>query len=348
MEITTPLSADNRNREWVRELDPDLFNSPACHTLTELGLEFCADTTKRFGTPHQLVWTSGSYEFRVCTIYHSGGDDGHTSVGPLGAGAPRNGLIIAQQVNQAAGREVYTPLMRAIVFCALAGHDYCQLCGRSLLPYESGGPQSGDEYASAMHVKTRYLTVGYNKYIANQLYKNVLSTAYNPIEHSQNVDYGAWYTSADPIWDILQQELAAAADLFGVISRRGALNAIEHVIESMCLVRNDCILQERLMVRGIDPHKITTVPALLKIIGTDRVLRKVFIALFAEQPIFLDTLVYSDRAIKVACGYRIDELFPGKREESKGLLDKIAHSLRCGNSPLNAWLIARRYAGYPA
>src|SRR4051812_18015133 len=115
----------------VRVLDPELLERSDTSQLVELGLQIGKEVTEYFGTPSAPKWASGAHETSVIMSYHNGGEDGHTSVGPEGAGVPRNVLLIAKAVNDAAGREVYDPLMRATAFYAAESHDSRQLCGRA-------------------------------------------------------------------------------------------------------------------------------------------------------------------------------------------------------------------------
>ena len=126
----------------VQRLDPELLATEETKQLVMLGAEFGREVTEHYGTPAHPKWATGSFETDVFMSYHNGGEDGHTSVGPRGAGVPRNVLIIAEAVNSAAGQEIYSPLMRAAAFCAAEAHDSHQLCGRTLLP-EGQGEDTG-------------------------------------------------------------------------------------------------------------------------------------------------------------------------------------------------------------
>src|SRR5262245_5215766 len=116
----------------IADLDAALFASAQTRALVELGLDATAEVTARYGTPAAPHWASGEVETEVFMSYHNGGEDGHTSVGPLGDGVPRNALLIANAVNAVAGREVIGVRLRAVAFAAGCFHDHTQLCGRSL------------------------------------------------------------------------------------------------------------------------------------------------------------------------------------------------------------------------
>ncbi|HSX01356.1 MAG TPA: hypothetical protein VLF67_03890 [Candidatus Saccharimonas sp.] len=114
----------------VTKLDPELMLAPETRRLVEVGAAAIVDVTDQFGTPHHPKMTSGTHEKAVLMTYHNGGrfteeggDHGYTSIGPEGVGVPRNVLVIAAAVNEAAKHaglpEVYSAKMRAQGFAAL-------------------------------------------------------------------------------------------------------------------------------------------------------------------------------------------------------------------------------------
>jgi hypothetical protein len=333
----------------VRVLDPELLERPDTRQLVELGARMGKEVTEHFGTPSAPKWASGTHETDVIMSYHNGGEDGHTSVGPEGAGVPRNTLLIAKAVNDAAGREVYDPLMRATAFYAGEAHDSRQLCGRALLPSEGQGEGRGDERLSAEDARDRYLAAGGNSEVAQQVYDDVMATAFNPQTGAQNVDREAWRanpTDPDLTRAVLGQELTAAADLLGPTGPRGPLGAVEYSVESLCLVQKDQVVQERLRAHGVDPASVTTMEQMFELIGQDEVLRGAFADTVAGQSkFFSDYLKYSDEAIRATCGKGIDDLFPG-RVQNAATLAQYAEALRAGENPQAIWGHARVLAGY--
>jgi hypothetical protein len=132
----------------IQALDTELTARPETRQLVEMGVQFGVEITANFGTPDNPRWADGTVEHGVFMSYHNGGPDGHTSVGPKGSGVPRNVLLISHAVNNAAGYEVFDPLMRATAFYSAEAHDEKQLCGRTLLP-EGQVAGNGDERMSA-------------------------------------------------------------------------------------------------------------------------------------------------------------------------------------------------------
>ena len=332
----------------VRALDPELLESEETRKLVELGAQFGEKVTGDFGTPDAPKWASGTHETGVFMSYHNGGEDGHTSVGAQGVGVPRNVLVIAKAVNDAAGSEVYTPPMRARSFYGAEAHDSAQLCGRALLP-EGQGEGRGDERLSAEAARDRYLSAGGDEAAARQIYDDVMATAFNPVTGTQNVDYTAWHadpSNAEALTAVLEQELTAAADLLGPTRPRGPLGAVEYSVESLCLAQKEGVVQQRLRAQGIEPASITDTAQLLDVIAEDEVLRGAFADTVAGQSkFFSDFLRYSDEAIRTVCGQSIDDLFPG-RLENAATLAQYAEALRAGEHPRAVWQHARQLAGY--
>jgi hypothetical protein len=332
----------------VRRLDPELLAYPDTRQLITLGARAIGEVTQQYGTPDAPEWASGTHETDVLMVYHNGGEDGHTSVGPRGSGVPRNTLIIAQAVNTSAGREVYSPLMRAVSFYGGAEHDIRQLCGRALSP-EGQGEGRGDERLSAEDARDRYLAAGGSPAVAQRTYNATLATAFNPETQTQNVDREAWHANFDDpelAQTVLEQELTVTADLFGSTGPRGPLNSIEYSVESLCLVQKGRTIQEQLRADGIPPASITTIEQLLGFIAQNKVLRSLFAKTVGENAKFTsDYLRYPDEAIRTACGSGIDDLFPGRLQNGATLAD-YAEALRDGEDPHSIWQQARAHAGY--
>lgn len=318
----------------VAELDPILLDDPATRVLVDIGAEFIAEVTDRYGSPSDLRWASGAIESDVAMTYHNGGADGHSSVGPLGAGVPRAVLQIAAAMNQAAGSEVVTPLARAAVFAAAGAHDHTQLCGRALLP-EGKTPGCGDERISAGTAHARCLAAGVPADTAHMVRVAIGATAFDPTMRTQNVDY-----SLVPEL-ILAQEITAAADLLSLAVARGPLSSIEHVAEALCLHQHDRIIQRRLPLAT----SITNLPWLLDCIGEDTELRAAFTASVEGQARFYAGHTYSDRRIREVCGSGIDDLFP-RRAENTETLRIFVRLLDEGRTPAELWHQARVTAGY--
>lgn len=350
--ILQPMNIENAEIQAtlteVRILDHELLEHPDTRQLIEMGAQFGAEVTEQFGTPNNPKWAHGSIEYGVFMSYHNGGPDGHTSTSPKGTGVPRNVLIIAKAVNDAAGREVFNPMMRATAFYGAEAHDKKQFFGRTLLP-EGQGADNGDERMSAKEARDRYLAAGGNPKVAQQTYDNIIATAFNPQTSTQNVNYVAWRTNpSDPVLTrkVLGQELTAAADLLSPTSKRGLLGSIEHCVEVMCLGLKDRVIQERMQVRGINPTAITSMEQMLVIIGEDNTLRQGFTdTLVGNSKFVSDYLKYSDYAIRAACGKGIDELFPGRAENATAL-SQYGVVLHAGMTPLEIWRQARITAGY--
>lgn len=289
------------NRAAVAELDPALLEGSATRPLIELGNRFIAEVTERYGTPAAPRWASGEVETEVFMAYHCGGADGHTSVGPLGAGVPRAVLQIAAAINDAAGREVVDPMLRATLYVAAAAHDHTQLCGRSLLP-EGQGHAHGDERRSAELARAHCLGIGAHHQVAATAYVSVMATAFDPVSKRQNVDYD--HTDRA----VLAQEITAAADLLSLTARRGPLGSVEMVSESLCLRQRGRLVQQRLPLAA----SIDSLPWLLDCIDRDPVLTSAFAEGIAGQIAFYSGHRYSDARIRAVCGAGIDELFDGR------------------------------------
>lgn len=330
----------------VRILDPELLEHPGTRLLVELGAQFSAEVTHNYGTPADPKWASGTYETDVFMSYHNGGEDGHTSIGPKGVGVPRSVLLIAPRVNHEAGREVYTPGMRAAALCAAGAHDSRQLCGRALLP-EGQGEGRGDERLSAEDAYDRCLAAGSGQEVAQEVYDDVDATAFNPKTSTQNVYYTAWRNNPDDpalTRTVLGQELIAVADLFHLTSLRGSLGAVEYAVERLCLIQKDRLMQKTLQAYDIEPAN-TNISQLLDLIGHDQTLRRAFADDIAESAKFYAGLKFSDEAIRTACGYGIDDLFPGRMQNAH-TLSGYASELQAGEEPRIIWWRAQKHAGY--
>jgi hypothetical protein len=298
---TDPTTLHTSNLDAVAALDPVLIEDPATRRLIELGSRFIVEVTERFGTPAAPRWASGTVETEVFMAYHNGGMDGHTSVGPLGAGVPRGVLQIAAAINDAAGREVVDPLLRAMLFVAAAAHDHTQLCGRALLP-EGHGHHHGDERISAATARARCLEMGTDPETGTLVFVSVLATAFDPVSKRQNVDYDRTDRA------VLAQEITAAADLLSLTAPRGPLGSVEMVSESLCLRQRGRMVQTRLPLAA----SINSVPWLLDCVDRDAELRAAFAEGIAGQIAFYSGHRYSDTRIRAVCGAGIDDLFPGR------------------------------------
>lgn len=319
----------------VAELDPCLPGAPATRVLVDIGAQCIVEVTDRYGSPSDLRWASGTVEKYVPMAYHNAGSDGHSSVGPLGAGVPRGVLKIAAAMNTAAGREVVTPRVRAAAFAAAAAHDHTQLCGRALMP-EGQATGCGDERLSADTAHARCLAAGVPADTAHMVRQAIAATAFNPETRTQSVDY-----DQDPEL-VLAQELTAAADLLSLAVRRGPLSSLEHVTEALGLHQHGRIIQRRLPAAT----SINNLLWLLDCIDGDTELRAAFAASVQGQARFYEGHQYSDRYIRELCGGAgIDDLFPGRAENAEtlrifvGLLDD-------GHTPAELWHQSRVIAGY--
>jgi hypothetical protein len=331
----------------IYTLDPELFEYEDTRKLVELGLQYGEYVTKKYGTPAQPKWASGTHEADIFMSYHNGGETGHTSVGTGGAGVPRNVLVIASTVNTEAGGEIFTPIMRATTLYAAFAHDAHQLCGRSLLP-EGQGEDRGDERISAEMAHGVLLDAGFSFEIADQAYKYIMATAFNPHTSSQNVQYGEWNENrSDSIIlnSLLGQELIAAADLLSPSLAQGTLGSIAYSVEMMCLHQYGQPLQKRLHEMGVSTSNITTMEQMFALISKDDTLREIFHAkVVGQKAFFADYLHYSDKAIRFVCGKGIDELFAGGRERNVAMLSNYAIALEAGATPLEIWGDARKRA----
>lgn len=350
LKVQEGVKYTNRALEYTSRLDVQLFShSNESAKLVVTSIDFGKEVTEKFGTPDKPKWTSGRHERRVFMSYHNGGEDGHTSIGPHGAGVPRNVILLAHAVNEAAGEEIFDPIDRATGFYAANAHDLRQLCGRTLLS-EGQGKGRGDELLSAQiaaenYPSWRYLEAGGDPQVARHIYEGVMATAYNPETKTQNVDYKAWLENPnDPeiVQSLLNQELVAGGDWLGPTTPRGPLGAIEYAVEILFLKQRDQIGQKRLRTRGIEPASIQNMEQMMQIIGDDEVLSEIFTELVAEQGVFFKRhLRYSDKAIRSVCGKGIDELFPG-RMPNGAILDTAAVALkRKEEKPITVWKGAR-------
>jgi hypothetical protein len=347
--VRAEYEADLRRRLLdVDAIDPALLDGEHTRQLVEFGILSMDSITNNYGTPDRPRWASGACEQGVMMSFHNGGKDGHTSVGPLGAGVPRNVLRIARAVNEAAGYEVCDPKMRAEAFVAGGRHDEVQLNGRSLLP-EGQGSGRGDERMSAERARDSYIAAGGNPDTAQRIYNNTVATAYNPDTSAQNVQYEV--LRRDPhnpaaLRDVLGQELTTTADLLGAITERGRLGAIEYTIESLCLKQNGSIVQERLRAQGIEPASIISMQQMLEVVDQDPILREIFVDATVKEVKFVrDHLSYSDRIIRKLCGKGIDQLFPGRQDNVTRQVQYL-RLLQENASSVSIWQKARQVAGY--
>jgi hypothetical protein len=345
-EITQSPEIEHALRE-IYALDPELFDHEDTRKLVELGVQYGEYVTKKYGTPDQPKWATGTHEIDVLMSYHNGGETGHSSVGKGGAGVPRNVLIIAGTVNAEAGGEVYSPMVRATAMYAAYAHDAHQLCGRSLLP-EGRGEDRGDERMSAEMARDVLLSAGFTAETADSAYEYVMATAFNPLTSSQNVEYGEWdetHSDSIALRSVLGQELVAAADLLRLSLAQGALGAVVYSVEMMCLQQYGQPLQKRLHEMEVAPFNITTMEEMFVLIGKDDALREVFKTKVAgQEAFFADYLRYSDRAIRFVCGKGIDELFAGGRDRNIEVVSNYVMALEAGATPLEIWEDARRMA----
>lgn len=326
----------------VRRLDSELLNTEETTRLVILSAKYGKEITEQYGTPASPKWASGAFETDVFMSFHNGGEDGHTSVGPRGAGVPRNSLVIAKAVNSAAGKEIYNPLMRAVSFYAAQAHDSHQLCGRALLP-EGKGDGRGDERMSAVEARDRYLAANGDLAVADLIYAGIMATAFNPDTGKQNVSYepadhelGSNHSS-----NLLVQELVAAADLLSSNGPRGPLGALEYSVEQLCFEQKGRLTQTRLGSLGIATSTLSDIESMLGQIDTDPVLKAAFTETLAGQvKFFADFLEYSDVTIKSACGKGIDDMFPG-RPQNTDILKHFHHSLQEGQSVTMIWQQAK-------
>ena len=323
-----------KNLTEIRNLDPEIINySDETKKLVELGLESINQVTEKYGTPQHPKWASGSYESNVIMSYHNAGSDGHSSVGTRGAGVPRNVLIIAKAVNEAAGSEVYNPLARAIAFNAAAAHDVIQLCGRSLLAEGQVDSTRGDERLSAGYARDKYLRSSADIDVAQKIYDGVMATAFDPNTGSQNV-YGreVYSNEGQYLSGSLNQELVAAADLFGPTTNRGPLGALEYCIESLSTVQKNNITQDRLATKGVSLGSISTIQELISFIDNDEELRAALSdTLTGQSKFFKEFITYSDKTIRLVCGKGIDDLFPG-RLINGDILQGFSDDMKAGKS----------------
>jgi hypothetical protein len=349
LSAVNPAAYRQHALDEIQELDPELLTNPQTRQLVEMSVDSGIEITETYGTPEHPKLVSGNYETDIVTPYHSGGEDGHTSFGPLGSGVPRNVLKLSNAINEAAGEEIVEPVDRATGLYAGSKHDSILLHGRALMP-EGQGHDRGDERLSAERARDDLLQEGSDPEIATTAHDQVLATAYDPETHAQNVQYGPLIE--DPansrlIKNVLGQEIITGADLLNPTSRRAALGSIEHTVESMCLSREDKVLNQRLEQLGIDIASLGSIEDILTIIGDDEVLRQKFIEQCSgEASFFRDHIKYSDTVIRqVTGGKGIDDLSPG-REDNATIMDRFVEELHQGRHPVHIWKEARRIAGY--
>lgn len=336
----------------VYELDPEIVDREDTRPLVELGARVGIEVTKEFGTPDNPKIRSGTHEKDVLMSYHNGGDDGHTSVGELGAGVPRNVLVIAKGVNQAAGAEIYTPSRRALAFFVAEAHDRIQLCGRALLPEGQGDDDKGDERLTAEWARNTLLQDGHSPGTAEKGYDLAITTAWNPELSTQNVNYDRITANPhDPqaLEQILDRELIAGGDLFSPTTPRGPLGTIEYAVERIFLVQNGQAAQQRFAELGIDPATIGSMEQMMEVVSSDDVLTGLFTNTLDGDPVFYaDYLKYSDRYIRQVCGKGIDDLSPN-RVANAATLSLHVSRLRANETPetpIMIWRRARHDAGY--
>jgi hypothetical protein len=331
-------------RDEVRILDPELFEDSTATILVEQGLLSIQEVTTQYGTRAEPKWSSGTVEQNVLMSYHNGGMDGHTSVGPTGAGVPRNALRIANMINEKAGFEVVDVQTRGAIFKAAAGHDSEQLCGRSLLP-EGQGSDRGDEAMSATRAYNECLDAGIDHELAATVFVCIMATAINPKTMEQNVDYGL------PEHMILAQEITACADLLGPSELCGVLDSVELAVEELCLAKEDQTLTKRLELVnvsrlnvGLEPIEINTTEDALSFIGDDLELRSRFGDIISKKAKFFSSILsYPDKAIKGVCGADIGDMFPGLMKNAEYL--QVLHEAAVHDvSPLEIWNVARLIA----
>jgi len=336
----------------VRTLDPELFNDPITTELVRLGAEATAHIKEEFGTADKPKWHAGTVERRPMTYHnlaHSGSD-------PEEIGVSRGVLLITQVVNAEAGREVFDPLARAILYNAGANHDITQNCGRTLQPEGKQGPEYGDERLSAEIAVRNFTTaVGDSEEgraiaaaVALRLEAEVMATAFN--DGQQNINYEAWH--ADPenvelLQAVLEQEVLAAADLLCTTHVRGPVTSPENIVEVMSSNQSGRMLQEALIARDIKTTGVADMGQILDVIGEDETLCAVFTELMEGQIGFFTNFRFSDEAIRKVCtGKGIDDLFPG-RAENIAVLTEFVSALRRGEAtPRDIWQQARIRAGY--
>jgi hypothetical protein len=324
----------------ARALDEQLFARTDTRRMIELGAAAVAELTGHFGIPERPLWASGTVETHVFMSYHNGGLDGHTSVGSTGAGVLRNVLTIARRINESAGREVLTPLVRARAFYAAANHDIVQLCGRAL-GNEGRGKGRGDERLSAETARAGYSSEF--KGSARQVYKDVMATAFDHGSDTGQISHYIDYEELDRragvstvTRSLLEQELVACADILNITSKRGPLCSIESAVESMCFARTGRILQARLVAAGAMLGDITSMDQMMRLISDDDVLAVRFGDQIAGSAIFLTKVKFSDRVIRSVCGAGIDALFEG-RVENISIMAEYADALKAGVTPHEVW-----------
>jgi hypothetical protein len=334
-------------KEGIKEiqlLDPELLEySDETKRLVEIGIKSINLVTEKFGSPKNPKWASGSYEQNVIMSYHNAGADGHSGIGCHGAGVPRNVLVVANAINEAAGSEVYDPLSRAIAFNAAAAHDIIQLCGRSLLPEGQVDASRGDERLSAEYARDVYIQSGGNIDIAQKIYDGVMATSFDPNTGSQNV-YGREHYSneGDYLSGSLGQELVAAADLFGPTTLRGSLGALEYCIEWLSTFQKENITQARLASVGKSPSSISSIEEMVDFIDSDKVLRQALSdTLTGQSKFFKDFITYSDKTIRLVSGKGIDELFPG-RLNNGDILQGFSDDMKAGKTAMEIYEDAQR------
>jgi hypothetical protein len=325
----------------VQALDPELLIQPDARSIVVAAADIMEQITQAYGSPEQPKLHSGTVHQNVLMAMHNAGPDGHTSVGQGGAGVPRNALRISQEINRATRMPVCGPLFRAKTFYAAAAHDRFQLCGRSLLQ-----PTDGDERLSADFARHHFPLQGDAIQHADDVFGQVMATAYDPGKGTQNVDYRLFErypNDARALEVTLGQEIVAAADLLHIATRRGVLTATEFALEMLTM--QDQTVHERLQRDGIDPATLT-LEGLFLVIDRDSTARDNFRALMASQPSFARSVRYTDQAIRQVAKVGIEEVFD-ERQPNALILEDFNTQLQEGATVRSLWLQARTLAGYP-
>jgi len=326
-----------REQMWreVERLDPALLAHPEAKLITQESIGLIEMVSEDFGSPDAPRWHVGDAESTIMT-YHNGESahsQGHTSIGEGGAGVPRNVLVIAKKINDHAGREVVKPMQRARAFAAAAGHDAVQLCGRSIA-YVKAGEIGGDEMRSAQGVYDALRFVGVKKSDCQRAAVNVLATMFDPETKQQTIDYNLTPDA------ILEQQLVACADLVGSICLpRGPLCSLENVMEVLGMSSNQYLLQRAMTDANMTTHDLSTPEALIEFIDTTPSLRQKCLSLLKGQVAFFESFTFSDSEIRNACGFGIDELFPG-RAQNVATLQHFVALIENGGSFYGCWQLA--------
>lgn len=341
-----------RTLSEIRMLDPELFDNHITSELVKLGAEATARVKEEFGTADEPKWHEGTVESRPMTYHNLA----HSGSNPEEIGVSRGALLITHAVNAEAGREVFDPLARAILYNAGANHDVRQNCGRSLLPEGKRGPEYGDErlsaeaaargFAAVMGTSEEGQTAGTS--ITSRLEAAVMATAFNA--GRQNINYEAWHADPENVeleQAVLEQEVLAAADLLCLTHVRGPVTSPENIVEAMSSNQSGRMLQDVLVAMGVEMVGTADMGQILDIIGQNETLLAKFIEMMEGQIGFFGSFKFSDEAIRKICnGKGIDDLFPGRADNVAALIAYTA-ALRSGKAtPREVWQWARTRAGY--